>query len=465
MSINLQSNYKFSKYTKIVKNQKRGEVALFQLEKKSWLRIKDVALSYLEMLNSKNVEQLISENQKTEKFNSTEFVSFVEKMISSGYIESRQNTQTSSENKMSRKYELEEIVRNYHKRIWYSITSNCNLHCPYCYATNSQGHVKRIPDFPLKHSIKILNRLKDNNVKEIVISGGEPLLNHHCFEIIKYAKTITEVSLISNGQLISREVARQLKSLGLKTIAVSIDGTTEETHDRMRGKGTFKKALAAIHNLKEAGVKKVHICATTTKLNLHELVQFPSFADKLGVTFNYSFFMPVGRGAVNQKDLCFSCEEYLHFMDNVQGVMIQKYQDSEMQSALELSEKKLKVPPIKNICGLGASTLAIEANGDVVPCHLFLGKDLIMGNLLRHPLIEILANWKRRNLITVDDNPYCAKCDVRYFCAGGCWAHTYAVSGNFMGKNPYCDIYKTYFKDQLWGLGARENFRFRKNKL
>lgn len=465
MSINLDSNYRFSNQTKIVKNRKRKEIALFQLKKKSWMRIKDVALPYLEMLNEKSIAQVISENQKTENFDPTQFVSFVEKMYTSGYIESTKDKGSQAEEKFSEKNKLKEIIRTYGKCIWYSITSQCNLRCPYCYATDSRGQKKRFPDFPLEHSIKILDKFKDNNINEIVITGGEPLLNPHWFEIVKYAKTITDVSLISNGQLINQKIAKRLKSLELKVIAISIDGTTEETHDRIRGKGTFKKALAAVRNLKEAGIKRIHICATTTKLNLHELPQFPFFSDKLGVTFNYSFYMPVGRGNINQQSLCFTCEEYLQFMENVQNLMIKRYQDNKLQTGRETSEKKYYAPPIKNMCGLGTSTLGVEANGDIVPCHLFFGKDLIMGNLLFQPLDEIQANWKRKNLITVDDNPYCAKCDVRYFCAGGCWAHTYATNNSFIGENPYCDIYRAYFQDELWGLGAKENFRFRKNTL
>jgi MoaA/NifB/PqqE/SkfB family radical SAM enzyme len=91
----------------------------------------------------------------------------------------------------------------------------------------------------------------------IVITGGEPFLRDDIFDIIDYGSSLgLKLEVVSNGSLITPGLSDKIISSGLKNIAVSLDGAKETTHDAIRQKGAFNKAIAAINNLAESKSKR-----------------------------------------------------------------------------------------------------------------------------------------------------------------------------------------------------------------
>jgi radical SAM protein with 4Fe4S-binding SPASM domain len=105
----------------------------------------------------------------------------------------------------------------------------------------------------------------------MLFSGGEPLMHPHFLDLCFYAKSKGMRAVIStNGTLITKELAQELKKVGLSYVGISLDGL-ESVHDRFRGKkGAFREAIDGINYAKEAGIK-VGLRFTINKRNAQEI--------------------------------------------------------------------------------------------------------------------------------------------------------------------------------------------------
>ena len=116
--------------------------------------------------------------------------------------------------------------------VW-NITKQCNLKCLHCYA---KATASAAPD-ELGHAegLALLRDLKEFGVPVVLFSGGEPLMRPDLPELVAFTVAQGMRAVIStNGTLIDRERARQLRDLGLSYVGISLDGTAA-THDRFRG--------------------------------------------------------------------------------------------------------------------------------------------------------------------------------------------------------------------------------------
>ncbi len=185
--------------------------------------------------------------------------------------------------------------------IYLSLSHKCTYRCQMCGVVNIlQGYelhkdaVKRLFD-------EIAIRGWDLT---IVITGGEVFLRSDIFEIIEYgvAKGL-KIEAVSNGALITKDLADRIVKSGLKNIAVSLDGAKELTHDAIRQKGAFNKAIAAINNLVESKSKlgaglQISVWVTIMRENVSELFDIIPLVKKVGA--ECLVYHPV---IVNQDDM------------------------------------------------------------------------------------------------------------------------------------------------------------------
>ncbi len=152
--------------------------------------------------------------------------------------------------------------------VW-NITKRCNLKCIHCYA-----HANNSPDTNelSTHEGKVLlDDLAQFGVPVVLFSGGEPLARPDLPELAEYAVAKGMRAVIStNGTLITPDIAKQLKNIGLSYVGISLDGT-EQINDQFRGiQGAFQKAMKGIENCQAAGIK-VGLRFTINKLNVQEI--------------------------------------------------------------------------------------------------------------------------------------------------------------------------------------------------
>ncbi len=152
--------------------------------------------------------------------------------------------------------------------VW-NMTRACNLKCMHCYAHAVEQRTQQ--ELSTDQAKSVIDDLKYLEVPVILFSGGEPMLRPDLAELAQYAvKKGIRAVISTNGTLISREKAKELKEIGLSYVGVSLDGL-EEVNDRFRGKtGAFQAALTGIGNCQEAGLK-VGLRFTINRLNLREV--------------------------------------------------------------------------------------------------------------------------------------------------------------------------------------------------
>jgi len=167
------------------------------------------------------------------------------------------------------------------ENIYVVTTNSCNLKCRFCSIWKAMPKINN----PTSLYEKIVDDSAKMKIPHIILSGGEPLLREDIFEIIDYAKAagIPQISLITNGTLINEEIAQKLARSEISHVTISIDGL-EKSHDYIRGKGNFKKAINSIRLLKKQKDRRFTIginCVIHNK-NLEDIIPLVKMAKRLG---------------------------------------------------------------------------------------------------------------------------------------------------------------------------------------
>jgi MoaA/NifB/PqqE/SkfB family radical SAM enzyme len=200
-------------------------------------------------------------------------------------------------------YEIEESPREEPARlpenqlepysVTWGVTHPCNLRCPHCYDVSDTPRT----DLSTEESLAVIDRLDDIGINFVVFSGGEPLLRRDLFTLMEYCrKRNLEIGMRSNGTLITSKVAQRLAELELSVAGISLDGASAQSHDQIRGEGSFQRAIAGIKQLTAANIR-VNIEVVLSRLNAHEALACVKLAEALDVDeINFSALAPQGRG-------------------------------------------------------------------------------------------------------------------------------------------------------------------------
>ena len=326
------------------------------------------------------------------------------------------------------------------------ITNKCNLRCRHCY----------IDDYAIEPSfatmVSILGRIvefldENNGYCHLSLMGGEPFVSPHLFRILDYIemeKNIIEFSLGTNGLLLTQEIIDKLKTYSkFRAIQISIDGTPE-THDSIRGKGTFEKALNSVKLLHENG-RDCSVSFTANRLNYKQFPKVAELAFNAGAGLVWTDrVVPLG-DADKKKDiidnLLLTDEEFLEYID-----AIKEANDKFDKIGIErkLIALHLKSPQMHG-CYPGVRQFSITANGDLLPCRRM---DENFGSIIDKKISEVLQ--EHRDIICmINDIPDdCKKCKYVKKCRGGAKCQTCAVYGDYNHPDPNCLFFKSNESDR-----------------
>jgi len=295
-----------------------------------------------------------------------------------------------------------------------SPTMRCNLRCFGCYA----GDYSRRDDLPRELFEKALREARDLGIYFITISGGEPFIREDLLEV--FAKFDDQYfQVYTNGTLIDDALARQLAELGNVFPAISVEGFEKET-DARRGKGTFKKILAAMANLRRHGVPFGY-SATATRLN-NDLIVSDEFVDFwaeqgcfLGWYFNY---IPIGYNP--DPDLMPTPEQRVY--------RIKRLAELRRTRKILLADFWNDGPLVGGCMAAGKYYLHVNVRGDVEPCvfaHFAVDnirnkslRDILLSDFFREIRARQPFNDNHLRACMIIDNPnmlreLVAKCGAR----------------------------------------------------
>lgn len=146
----------------------------------------------------------------------------------------------------------------------------CNIACRHCFITCGPKNDSH-PFLSTPEALAVLDAARELGVKEYYFTGGEPFLHPDIFLLIERTLLQGPLSILTNGILIEEEVAARLSALSEASpygldLRISLDGTTEEENDSIRGRGTFEDILAAARRLAAVGL---HPIFTVTTVHAH----------------------------------------------------------------------------------------------------------------------------------------------------------------------------------------------------
>lgn len=326
--------------------------------------------------------------------------------------------------------------------ISWNVTKRCNLYCKHCYRDSSDEYFKgELSTFEGK---KLITEIAKAGFKILILSGGEPLMRSDIFELISHAEKEKLIPVLgTNGTLIDRQMAKELKRSGLKGAGISIDFLDSKKHDEFRGvKGSFEKTLEGIKNCTEQGIR-VQINTTVTKDNKDEILDITDFVKDIGARAHHPFFLvEVGRGKELKKD-SLENNEYLKTINEI--LMKSNEIDIEMKPTcgpqfLSLAKRKGIQMRFTRGCLAGTSYCCILPNGDVHVCPYLPVK---AGSVKEKGFDEI---WRKSEVFQKlrDYSQYegnCKNCKDISIC-GGCRARAYGETGNFMSEDPVSRLCK-----------------------
>ncbi len=342
--------------------------------------------------------------------------------------------------------------------ISWNMTFRCNLRCPHCYIDASEREGKG--ELSTDEGRMLIDQIAETSEASkliLILSGGEPLLRKDVFELARYA---TEKGLIvamgTNGTLITDSVANELKSCGVKAVAISLDSSVPERHDVFRGvKGSWKRALEGI----DACIKKdisVQVNTTVTQQNYDEIDDIMALAEKHGASaFHLFFLVPTGRGKAIED---ISPDMYEQMIEGV----LEKVASARYNLAVRpvcapqfmriASQKGLDLKRWTRGCIAGLTYCRIYPTGEVTPCPYLPIK---LGNVRETHFKEIWFESPILKALRDFDNlkGKCGVCEYRAIC-GGCRARAYGLTsfvdvcgglqepgdlkGDYLAEEPWC---------------------------
>ena len=206
--------------------------------------------------------------------------------------------------------------------VWNS-TRTCNLKCRHCYMSSDAQ--KYANELTTKEAKQFIDDLAEFNVPVLLFSGGEPLIRPDFFELADYAtKKGVRPTLSTNGTLITPEVARKIKDIGVGYVGISLDGL-RDVNDKFRGKkGAFEAAMNGIKNC-VAVDQRVGLRFTINHHNIQELENIFDFIEEENIN-RVCFYHLVYSGRGNQMmDEDVTAEESRRAMD----IIIRRSRDFE----------------------------------------------------------------------------------------------------------------------------------------
>ncbi len=306
------------------------------------------------------------------------------------------------------------------------LTYACNLNCSFCYNDlNLKGKPLSLDQYEA-----LLDDLQTQNVLYLILSGGEPLSHPDFFSIGALAKERGFVTRIkTNGHSVGSKVATRIKKeVDPYRLEVSLHGATAEVHDRQtRVRGSFERLMNNFEAMRDAGLR-VQVNTALTKWNQHQIADIFSIVDQLGFRIQVDDEVkPRDDGDVSPTEIQASTDAILLLRKLQREYSAPREAPSQTST---MSEQRPAQPTGSDKhCGAGASTLAVDPVGNILPCVQWR---MPVGNLHEKRLPEI---WHGSDLANVRDTTRHVKAKLAGYGDAGkalrfCPGLAHANSGN-----------------------------------
>ena len=332
--------------------------------------------------------------------------------------------------------------------VQWDITSACNLNCVHCREKSTLSDPKH--DLNKKEALSAIDQIVDFNAHTLSLAGGEPLLGKQLWNILEYSKDkFKRLVLSTNGTLITDKIAEKLAKY-LTNVQISVDGPDAETHDYIRGDGSFDKTMRAIQSLKKTGLH-VDIRMTICKETMARVNEFIDLTKKLELSGAYMRrIIPSGNAKSEEKVSRLSSQELRAVLGG--AISYGKSIGMHVASAdyfcqITFNDKaRLKAERTQKLggsviggCAIGVNSFYLMQDGTISYCPYL---PIYCGSLREHSLKQIWKNsemFKIARALRYNLKGKCGTCRYLYAC-GGCRAYAYAETGDILAEDGGCWI-------------------------
>lgn len=288
--------------------------------------------------------------------------------------------------------------------VYISTTNRCNLECIHCCTSCNSNEQDRLTT---EEILSIVDFIVTVNPKEIILTGGEPLLRKDFKEVVSYIKDRScdiDLVLSTNGTLINDNNIDFIVNK-FNRIDISIDGVDEETCSKVRGKGVFGKIISNIRKLQEYKFYNIRTSMIFGDKNEYLRDDFEKLNQDLGTEAMCRCFEPVGRGKENVLE--FQSEE------TILPITLTKLDNVKHRNDLNSCA-----------CDLYEGRIFIDYDGRIYPCQSLMKEKYSLGNILLEETKEKLLKYNIEDSIVKQNiqkvYPYnyekCKNCDVNILC-------------------------------------------------
>jgi uncharacterized protein len=363
------------------------------------------------------------------------------------------------------------------------VCQDCNLRCSYCYGNEGEyGNRCDMSEETLQQTFDAFYAKRDGK-HFLTFFGGEPLMNFPimrrtaelCQENLQNGGADISLGIVTNGTIYNEQI-RSFFREHIDNVTFSLDGP-QEINDGQRisksGHSVYQTAEKNIRKLTEAGRFNWAFRSIVTSRSYNRVAEIFDHLD----TF--------GSGGIGLVDVDLPVEHPLHVNDDqyqqflkqiieVNHKGLQSFLDGDQAVAFEYPFYILfyLVSRCHTLyhCNAGSNLLAVTAEGDVYPCHRFVGEsEFCMGNVSDPQLRERPRFRELRQKfidLTVDARPECSRCWARYLCGGACVKHAWSEQGDLAASvERHCLYIKTVVEALLPELAKVMGDPIRRERL
>lgn len=283
-------------------------------------------------------------------------------------------------------------------------TYACNLRCKHCYLPDHDNLL-----LPKEIALRLIDEWNEMVMDErgqykgiFHIKGGEPFVVPYLWDVIDRlcAMKTLHLMITTNGTFVEDGNFKRLQNCknelnGHLVVIVSLDGTTEETHSILRGKGQFGSTMKFLDGLRKYGIV-FYLNCVLHKGNIHEISEYIDMAKKYGATqINFISLVPKGRGSSYCRFQIPHLEVYRHLE------IIFQNSDRDTKDLLVGSLPHIKSQEFLSQCLTSKECVAayrglfyITPDGNAYTCPNMVFPEFSVGNVFGQSLRELSKNLK-----------------------------------------------------------------------
>ncbi|ABP54445.1 radical SAM/SPASM domain-containing protein [Salinispora tropica] len=322
------------------------------------------------------------------------------------------------------------------RNVYLYITERCQLRCEHCYMGE---RLDRALKMPFDQIMATLTTWRQMGGSKLTILGGEPTLHPDYIKVIRHAKQLgyEHVITTSNGLEPAIRKFRRMTPDDFAYVQISLDGGSPDSHDSVRGTGTFDEAVRNVRELVERGFDARIIC-TVNRANAGDCLRLLDLADEIGVSLvKFHVFSVIGSGH-GAAEWGMQPMEWIEFYERLETVAPGYRTRVWYQPTYARRERMARYAAdgYRGCIGRTLDRISIFPDGRAYVCSFLFDTDLHFANMTDGK-IELNRNANEFDLFTrVLSTSSCGGCKVPGSCVGGCPAEELVMGAASCAAEP-----------------------------